>query len=167
MTYYFDLSELGGAVGILLDPGHQAVFTGAQIHTEPAKYRGIAAAEQFARENDLHFWYDDAPPALSVYTVPQMEIGGYDSRGGLFAGSPYFGFREASSLYYIAPDKSCYLITKDSSLFREMGDSWRERMVRAEELKVFASLEEARAEFPILRPKTMDELLDILKETEK
>lgn len=163
MTYYFDLSGLGGAVGIFADPVDAVVYTGTQIHTEPAEYRGIELEKQLVEEYDLHFFFDDEPLPEVPYTVPLMEIGGYDSHGGLIAGSPYFGFRNSVSLYYIDREKKCFLITDGTRNFMELGKSWRDGMVPLADAEVFASFEEASRKYPILRPKDDDELMEMLK----
>lgn len=167
MTLYFDLSNLDGAVGIFASGGAELIFTGTGVHTEPAKYRGIEAAERLARDSDLHFWFDDAPPEVPCYTVPQTELCGYDSHGGLFAGSPCFSFRDAEPLYYIDREKNCFLITEDCGAFRNLGDGWRERMVPTGALEIFDSYEQAREKYAIRRPENHDELLAMLKEIEE
>lgn len=163
MTYYFDLSELGGAVGIIANPGDRVVCTGSRIHTEPAKYRGIDLEKRLAEEYDLHLFFDDEPLPETPYTVPLMEIGGYDSHGGLIAGSPHFGFRDTVSLYYIDREKKCFLITDGTRNFMELGKNWRDGMVPLEDAEIFASFEEASRKYPILRPKDDAELMEMLK----
>lgn len=165
MTFYLDLTQLKGCTGLILSPEHRAVFTGTQIHTEAEEYRDCEPARRLAQENDLHFWFGKAP-RIEVYTVPKMELGGYDSRGGWFAGCPDFCL-EAEPLYYIDRDRRCWRITDDSREFGDMGLSWRERMVPAEEIRVFASLDEARAQYPILRPADTQALLEIFKKMEE
>lgn len=162
MIWYFDLSELGGCVGILANPGDQVVYTGTVFHTEPVKYRGCEAAARFARENDLHFWFGEKPE-LDIYTVPKLEIGGFDNLGGLFAGSPGFALGEAEPLYYIDREHRCYRITGDSREFPGMGMAWRERMVPTEAVEAFESLERAREKYTIFRPKDDEELFAIFR----
>lgn len=165
MTWYFDLTRLKGATGLILNPGHQAVFTGTRLHTEPEGYRGCEPAQVLQRENDLHFWFGEAP-RIDVYTVPETELGGYDSRGGWFAGCPDFTL-EGEPLYYIDRDRKCWRITEDSREFRAMGHRWRQRMVPAEEIRVFASAEEARKHYPIFTPADTEELLDFFRQMEE
>lgn len=166
MTYYFDLSDLGGCVGIIANPGDKVILTGTQVHREPEKYRGCELAERFSRENDLHFWYGRETPNLSVYTVPKVELGGYDSRGGMFAGCQDFTLRDAEPLYYIDRERRCFLITADSRTFSGMGRMWREQMVPTDAIEVFSSQAEAAQRYQIRRPKDDDELLAMLKETD-
>lgn len=163
MTWYFDLSELGGAVGIIADRGDEIVHTGTRLHAEPAKYRGCDMAKRLEEEYDLHLFFDDEPLPENLYTVPLMEIGGYDSHGGLIAGSPHFGLRDTVSLYYIDREKKCFLITDGTRNFMELGRNWRDGMVLLEDGSVFASYEEACKKYPILRPKDDDELMEMLK----
>lgn len=158
MKYYVDLTGEDGCVGILFtNPENTAVYVGTTVHTEEEKYRGHELAERFARECDFHFFFKgDQLPEL--YTVPQTEIGGYDSRGGLFAGSYNFTLRELEPMYYIDREGKCWLVTEDSSQFLDMGLSWREKMVRCDDIEVFANREEAERKYRIL------EWEDLLKE---
>ena len=165
MTFYLDLTQMKGCTGLILNPEHRAVFTGTQIHTESERYRDCEPAQHLERENDLHFWFGEKP-RIDVYTVPKMELGGYDSRGGWFAGCPDFSL-EAEPLYYIDRDRRCWRITDDSREFGDMGLSWRERMVPAEEIRVFASLDEAREHYHILRPADTEALLEIFRKMEE
>lgn len=167
MTIYFDLSDLGGCVGILANPGDTVVCTGTQVHTEPARYRGREAAERFARENDLHFWFGDEAPQAPFYTVPQTELGGYDSRGGFFAGSLDFTLNGEEPMYYIDREGKCFLITAHSREFAGMGHSWRERMVPSDAIDIFPSLAAAREKYDIHRPRDEGDLMKFLKEAEE
>lgn len=149
MKYYVDLTGENGCVGILFtQPENTAVYTGTTVHTEEAKLRDHPLAERFARECDFHFFFqgDNLP---KLYTVPQTEIGGYDSRGGLFAGSYNFTIRDAEPLYYIDREGKCWLVTSDSSKFLEMGMSWREKMVESDAIEAFASRAEAERKYRI------------------
>lgn len=167
MTHYFDLSDLSGCVGIIVSPGDTVVCTGTTVHTESAKYRGCEAAERLARDNDLHLWYDDERPDVSIYTVPKTEIGGYDNRGGLFVGCMDFTLWQEKPMYYIDREGKCFLITQDSRKFQGMGLSWREKMVPTDTIGVFASLAEAGKSYQIHKPKDDDELLELLKNLEE
>lgn len=162
MIHYFDLSKLGGCVGILADSGDQVVYAGTRIHTEPGKYRHMELARKLETENDFHFWFDEGPD-LPVYTVPKTEIGGYDSEGGLFAGSMEFTLGESKPLYYIDRQRRCYLITNDSSAFLSMGKAWREALVPTDAIEVFDSYEQACEQYPISRPENDQQLLTMLK----
>lgn len=167
MTHYFDLSNLGGCVGIIASPGDRVVYAGTQIHREPVKYRGSAPAERFARENDLHVWFDDEEPDIEIYTVPKTGIGGYDSTGGLFAGSPDFSFRDGEPMYYIDRERNCYLITENSRDFPDMGLAWREKMVPTDAVEIYSSREEAMEAHEIHIPRDDDDLMNMLKKMDK
>lgn len=148
MKIYIDLTG-EGCVGVCLRPGYDAVFTGTEIHREPAKYRGIEAARLLEEKCDMHFWFGDEMPDAKLYTVPKTEIGGYDSRGGLFLGCPDFGFREDTPLYYLSPERECFLITSDAREFRDMGMTWHERMVPSDAIACFPSRVEAQKKYDI------------------
>lgn len=157
MTFYIDLTGEGGCCGILFtQPENTAVYTGTTVHTEPEQYRDHPLAERFAKECDFRFFFkgEELP---KLYTVPQTEIGGYDSEGGLFAGNCNFSLRD-EPLYYIDREGKCFRITGDSSQFLEMGLSWRERMEPNDAIEVFASRAEAEQKYKIWEWK------DLLKE---
>lgn len=148
MKYYIDLTKMKNCVGFLFShPENEAVFVGTTIHTEAPKLRERPLAKQYAEECDFRFFFhgDDLP---ELYTVPKTEIGGYDSQGGLFAGSYDFDFRKGP-LYYIDRERKCYLITENCGEFLEMGMNWRENMVPTDAIEVFANREEAEQKYKI------------------
>lgn len=149
MKYYVDLTSENGCFGILFThPENVAVYTGTLIHTEEVKLRSHPLVERFAKGCDFHFFFEgDELPKL--YTVPQTEIGGYDSEGGLFTGSYYFTIRDPEPIYYIDREGKCFLITEDSRKLLDMGLSWRERMVPSDTIQVFASRAEAEQKYDI------------------
>lgn len=162
MTHYFDLSKLRGCVGILADPGDRVVLTGTAVHSEPEKYRDTDLARKLKAENDLRFWFG-AAPAAPFYTVPRTELGGFDSRGGFFAGCPDFSLRGEGCIYYIDRDRRCWKITENAGDVLSMGKAWREGMTPCEEIELFDSFEGARQRYPIRRPENEEEFLNMLK----
>lgn len=148
MTYYVDVTGENGCCAILFtDPENKVVYAGTVVHTEEEKYRDHELARRLERECDFHFYFrGDRLPEL--YTVPQTEIAGFDSQGGLFAGIGSFSLR-GEPLYYIDREGSCFLITDDSGKFLEMGKSWRESMVPADDIELFASRTQAEQVYRI------------------
>lgn len=158
MTCYYDLTGADGGIGILPEPGEIAVLTGVVLHTEPAKYRG-EKSDAFIRDFDFHFWFDDEEPEVTLYAVPRIEVGGYDSEGGLFAGSIDFTLSRAKPMYYIDKDRRCHLITSDSREFLAMGRSWRERMTHTDAIEIFPTKEEARKKYNICDVESLEDIL--------
>lgn len=148
MKYYIDLTKEEGCVGILFTHReNEAVYVGTMVHTEDTKLRDHPLVKQYAEECDFHFFFDgDDLPKL--YTVPQTEIGGFDSRGGLLAGGSSFSFGE-KPLYYIDREKQCFLITENSGKLLEMGLTWREKMIPTDAIQVFANRAEADQKYRI------------------
>jgi hypothetical protein len=148
MNYYIDLTKEDGCVGVLFtNPEHKPVYVGTMVHTEESKLRDHPLVKRYAGECDFHFFFDgDELPRL--YTVPQTEIGGYDSRGGLFVGSHNFELWEGP-LYYIDREKQVFLITENSAQLLEMGSTWREQMTSTDAIEVFASRAEAERKYRI------------------
>ena len=149
MKYYIDLTASDGPMAVLFtNRENEAVFVGTTIHTEEPKLRNHPLAKRYAEECDFRFFFhgDELP---ELYTVPWTEIGGYDSQGGLFAGSDGFGLRDGT-LYYIDRDRKCYLITENCGEFLELGMDWRETMVPTDAVEAFADRAEAERKYRIL-----------------
>lgn len=148
MKYYIDLTGEDGCFGILFtNPENQAIYVGTTVHTEEERFREHPLAKRYAEECDFHFFFrGEALPSL--YTVPKTEIAGYDSQGGLFAGSYDFSLR-GDPLYYIDRERRCWLITEDSGELLGMGTSWRKRMVPTDAICVFENRAEAETQYKI------------------
>ena len=148
MKYYIDLTGTDGAMGILFtNRENEAVYAGTTVHTEDAKLRDHSLAKRYAEECDFHFFFkgDELP---KLYTVPQTEIGGYDSEGGLFLGSNHFDLRE-TPLYYLDREKNVFRITENSGELLKLGMEWREKMVLTDAVEVFAGRAEAEQKYRI------------------
>lgn len=146
MTVYLDVMKEKGCVGVILKEGIQLVYTGTSLHIEPAKYRELAKPFE---ANDFHFWFDDEKPEASVYTVPKTEICGYDREGGWFAAMDHLSFQEPQPIYYISPDRKCWLITDDARKFREPFPNWKEQMIPSNAIEVFYDRAEAEKKYNI------------------
>lgn len=149
MIHYYDPTTSDACIGIIPNPGDTVILTGTKIHSEPAKYRGCMLSERFVRECDFHFWFDDEDPAVDIYTVPMVEVGGFDSHGGLFAGMDDFTIGRGEPMYYIDAYGKCFLITEDSGEFLSLGQSWRQHMTPSDAIEVFSSKAEARRKYNI------------------
>lgn len=148
MKYYIDLTKENGCVGILFTHReNEAVYVGTTVHTEEAKLRDHPLVKRYAEECEFHFFFD-GEELPELYTVPQTEVGGYDSEGGLFVGSYNFDFRK-NPMYYIDREKNVFLITENSGELLDMGMEWREKMVPTDAINVFANREEAEQKYKI------------------
>lgn len=159
-NWYFDLTLLKQCTGILAGPGTEVILCGTRIHTEDERYRDSEPALRLERERDLHFWFGKTP-RIDIYTVPQMELGGYDSRGGFLAGSPDFSLGAGERIYYIDAQRQCWQLPEG------LIPGWRERLIPAPEIRIFGSFEEARKSCPILRPENEEQLLEIFRKMEE
>jgi len=146
MTVYLDLTKENGCVGVVVNKDVQLIYTGTELHIEPAKYRNLAKPFE---ENGFRFWFSDEKPEVSLYTVPKTQICGYDSRGGYFAALDHLSFREAQPIYYISPDLRCWLVTHDARKFREPFLNWKEQMTPSDAIDVFLSREDAEKKYDI------------------
>lgn len=148
MKYCIDLTASDGPMAILFTSReNEAVYVGTVVHTEDAKLRNHPLAKRYAAECDFRFFFkgDELP---KLYTVPQTEIGGYDSEGGLFLGSHSFDLRE-TPLYYLDRDRKCWLITECGAGLLEMGMEWRKKMIPTDAIEVFADRAEAEQKYRI------------------
>lgn len=155
MRLYLDTTGENACVGVIVKQEVELILTGVEVHIEPAEYRCLAGP--FA-DNDLHFWFSDGRPELSLYTVPKTQLCGYDSRGGYFAAMEHFSLREPRHLYYITPELQCMHITDDARKFREPFPDWREGMTPSDAIEVFSCRAEAEEKYDI------KELRDLLEE---
>lgn len=148
MKFYIDLTKENGCVGILFTHReNEAVYVGTTIHTEDAKLRDHPLAKRYAEKCDFHFFFD-GEELPKLYTVPGVEVGGHDSRGGLFVGSYNFSLQK-EPMYYIDREKNCFLITENSAELLNMGMEWREKMVPTDAVDVFANRAEAELKYKI------------------
>ncbi len=139
MTYYLDISNMNGAVGFIAGEGETIILTGTEIHQEPEKYRALG--EPYAKEKDIHFWYGEEGPEEPVYTVPGIELAGYDSRGGYLASMN-------DQWIYIDSQKNCFRLPETENVLLLPND-WRDRLEPMEPVHFFPSREEAQKVFPI------------------
>ncbi|MBR2048336.1 MAG: hypothetical protein IJ960_07025 [Oscillospiraceae bacterium] len=148
MKYYIDLTASDGPMAVLFTHReNEAVYVGTTVHIEPEKLRNHPLAMRYVSECDFHFFFqgDDLP---TLYTVPQMEIAGRDSQGGLFAMGPGFSL-EDGPLYYIDREKRCFLAAETGESLLKLGMEWRSRMAPTDAVEVYADRAEAERNYKI------------------
>ncbi len=139
MVYYFDRTQVNGAVGIFTGDGNSTVYTGTEIHREPEKYRDLA--KKFTLETDLHFWFGEESPEENFYTVPEIILTAYDRSGGYLA-------QWEDTWIYIDAGKNCYRLPENTVLL-SMQKNWRDLLEPLDGIHIFSSRAEAETEFKI------------------
>ena len=157
MKVYCDITGKPGCIGIIPNPGVEIIFTGVELHSEPAKYRTLPLAVRLAQECDLHFWFDDEKPEKPFYTVPKTEVFAHDSRGGYFVTTENLGLDWSSPLYYIDTMFVCHRIKPVGKELVDMGTFWRETMTPCADIAVFPNRAKAEEQYRIL---TLQQLLE-------
>ncbi len=150
MVYYIDTSDVNGAIGFIAGEGESIICCGTDIHQEPEKYRTLG--EPYAKEKDIHFWFGEEGPEESVYTVPKIELGAYDSRGGWFA-------QRNDQWLYIDSQKNCFRLPKVEHII-ELPNDWHDHLEPTEPIHFFPSREAAEKVFPIQNAKEVFDFLD-------
>jgi len=165
MALYMDFSGTEGAVGYISD-GEPVIPVGVKINAMPmsVKNKEWEIYQQFARDNDVHFLFEDNLPTIDFYAVPQVEIAATDSVGGLIASvGEDFSLSHSVPLIYISPQRKCFLITADSTQFLSIASQWKEHLVPYDGVMLYASKEAAKADFPIVNIVDTAEYKELLK----
>lgn len=160
-----DFSNTEGAIGFISD-GEPVIPVGVSINAMPmgVKKKDWALYQQFAKENDVYFLFEDNVPIVDFYAVPRVDIAATDSCGGFIAsaGEP-FSLQDKIPLIYISPKRECFLITADSSKFLSIASKWREYLVPYENVKLYPTKDAARADFPITDVVDTPEYRELMK----
>lgn len=157
MKIYCDITKEDGCIGVIPNPGVEIIFTGTEVHTEPANLCGHPMALRLAEECDFHFWFGKDRIVPPFYTVPKTEIAGYDSRGGYFVSPEDLSLDWSEPLYYIDPMLVCHRIVPVGKTLADMGVSWRETMVSCGDIEVFPDQSAAEERYRIM---SLQELLE-------
>lgn len=151
MSLYMDFSGTKGAIGFISD-SEPVIQVGVSINAMPlsVKRKEWELYQQFARDYDVRFLFEDDVPGVDFYAVPRLDIAATDSCGGFIAsvGEP-FSLQDKIPLVYISPKRECFLITEASSTFLSIASSWKEHLVPYSGVTLYPSKEAARAEYPI------------------
>lgn len=152
MAVYMDFSGTEGAVGYIAD-GEPVIPVGVSISAMPmsVKQKEWEQYQQFAKENDVFFLFEDNVPTIDFYAVPRVDIVATDSAGGLIGSvENTFDLSHSVPLIYLSPDRECFLITADSTQFLSMASQWKKNLVPYNGVRLYPSKEEAMADFPIV-----------------
>lgn len=165
MALYMDFSGTKGAIGFISD-GEPVICVGVNIDAMPmrVKKKEWELYQQFARENDVHFLFEDNIPTVDFYAVPRVDIAATDSDGGLIASvGEAFSLQCSVPLIYISPKRECFLITADSTQFLSIAPQWKKYLVPYDGVTLYPSKEAAKADFPITDVVDTPEYQELLK----
>ena len=169
MALYMDFSGTGGAVGYISD-GEPVIPVGVSINAMPMsiKKKEWELYQQFAKDNDVYFLFEDNIPTVDFYAVPRVDVAATDSDGGLIAsvGEP-FDLCDSVPLVYISPSLECYLITQDSAQFLSIAPQWKKHLVPYYGVTLYPSKEAAMEDFPIINVVDTLEYQELMKMVEE
>lgn len=165
-TLYWDCTAHTGcgAVGLVLEPedgkhGPAAlVQAGTTCYLMPVTDK-CAAYDQYAREWDICFLFEDDPPVLPFYAVPRLDVFARDSCGGLFATVGEGTDRNSPApICYIDPARQCFLAAENLEQLIA-APRWRPRLTPMEGVTLYPGREAAMAElafFDLPEPPSVD-----------
>ena len=165
MAIYMDFSGTEGAIGFISD-GEPVIPVGVSINAMPMsiKKKEWELYQQFAKDNDVYFLFEDNVPTIDFYAVPRVDIAAADSDGGLIASvGEVFSLSESVPLIYISPKKTCFLITSDSTQFLSIASQWKKHLAPYDGVTLYPSKEAAMADFPITNVVDTPEYQELLK----
>jgi len=165
MALYMDFSGTEGAIGFISD-GEPVIPAGVSIEAMPMsiKQKEWDLYQQFAKENDVHFLFEDNVPTVDFYAVPRVCIAATDSDGGMIASvEESFSLHDSVPLIYISPNRKCFLITEDSTQFLAIASHWKKHLIPYNGVKLYASKEAAKTAFPITDVVDTPEYQELLK----
>lgn len=165
MALYMDFSGTEGAIGFISD-GEPVIPVGVHVNAMPmsVKKKEWELYQKFAKDNDVHFLFEDDVPAVDFYAVPQVDIVATDSDGGLIASvGEAFSLHESMPLIYISSKGECFLITADSTQFLSIAPKWKSQLVPYDGVTLYPSKEAAMAVIPIVNVVDTPEYQELLK----
>ena len=151
MAIYMDFSGTEGAVGFISD-GEPVIPVGVSINAMPmsVKKKEWELYQQFAKDNDVLFLFEDNVPAVDFYAVPRVDIAATCSNDGLIASvGESFDLHSNIPLIYISPTREYFLITEDATRFLSIASQWKTHLTPYDGVRLYPSKEAAKAEFPI------------------
>ena len=163
-----DFSGIEGAVGFISD-GEPVIPVGVSINAMPmsVKKKEWELYQQFAKDNDVLFLFEDNVPIVDFYAVPRVDIAATCSDGGLIASvGEAFDLHSNIPLIYISPTQECFLITEDATRFLSIAAEWKTRLTPYHEVKLYPSKAAAMEEFPIVNIVDTPEYQQLLEITD-
>ena len=107
--------------------------------------------QQFAKDNDVLFLFEDNVPIVDFYAVPRVDIAATCSNGGLIASvGESFDLHSKIPLIYISPTQECFLITEDATQFLSIASEWKTHLTPYDGVRLYPSKAAAMADFPIV-----------------
>lgn len=166
MIQYMDMTKAKGCFGVIPENGETIIFTGVSVNSMPlsVKRKEGELYADFAEKYGIHFIFDDDIPDIDFYSIPRLDIAATDGAGGYIAsvGEP-FSLSDAIPLVYISPDRRCYLITNDATEFLSIVSDWKSRLSAFDGVTLYASEEQAKAEYEIIQFEKTEAYQNLMK----
>ena len=165
MALYMDFSGTEGAVGFISD-GEPVIPVGVNINAMPmsVKQKEWDIYQQFAKDNDVFFLFEDNVPTVDFYAVPRVDVAATDSDGGLIASvGESFSLSDSVPLIYISLEKKCFLITSDSTQFLSIAPHWKDLLIPYNCVTLYPSKEAAMQDFPIVNVVDTPQYRELMK----
>ena len=160
---YYNTTQSSKCFGIIMEDA-EIVLAGTPIYSMPIELKN-EEYEEFAKEYDIHFIFEDNLPNIDFYTVPMVEVFANDSLGGYIGslGKPT-NLQDDIPVCYIDINKNCYIISNNGEDFINNAPHWKEKLIPYTDIEFFNSFEDASKKYEFLDTTQLEE--DI-KEIEK
>ena len=136
---YFDMSDCDGATAVFSAEA-EYIPAGTVVNAMPVRHK-LEVFRRFSEALDIRFIFEDKIPWVDFYAVPYLEVIATDSEGGWIG-----TLGENAPVVYVDAAGKCWKIADNIQVFLTVTPGWKRELTACEEVKIYASLEEAKAE---------------------
>lgn len=147
MTKYLDITHNNDNLGTFFHSKEDIIPAGTIISSMPIEDKN-EIYQQYAKEYDIHFIFDDYIPTISFYSVPLIDIIAYDNHHGFIDIIQYS--HENAPICYIDGNKKCFIVAKNLSKFLLHIDHWKTLLKSYNKVHIYNSLEQAKKELEFI-----------------
>lgn len=147
---YFDKTILKNACISVYVRDAEVIAAGTTVYSMSVKEKN-AEYQKFAEEYGIYFIFDDKPPKIDFYTVPQVDIFATDGNGGLFGTIGGITDWDADiPICYMDQSRTCFLAAENGNAFLAAAGSWREHLRPYAGIIFYRSKEEAKQQLEFI-----------------
>ena len=149
---YFDKTAPENACTSVYVKDAEVIAAGTTVYSMSVKEKN-AEYQKFAEEYGIYFIFDDKPPKIDFYTVPQVDIFATDGNGGLFGtiGGITDWYADIP-ICYMDQSRTCFLAAENGNAFLAAAGSWREHLRPYAGIIFYRSKEEAKQQLEFIEP---------------
>ncbi|MBO5284029.1 MAG: hypothetical protein J6B43_13060 [Lachnospiraceae bacterium] len=144
------LDRTGGEAAAVFLHDAEVIPAGTTIYSMPVKERNTEY-DRWAEAYDIHFIFEDRKPEAPFYAVPWMDIFAVDSRGGYIGTlGQLTDMAGEAPVCYVDRDRHCWRIAENGPEFVQHAACWRSFLQEEQEVRLYASREQAEQELDFI-----------------